>query len=192
MRKSPPPEHRENFAHITELLAIRERESTKAALCQQIQACLSWQRSLKRWLSLSHTPNARWHGVCFADAEKLLAALEAERQDLSRALVALLGSKSRQLTEEEEALLDHYEEHEFPEPPPPAAPDLAEPGSPEKVKLLADRLDAGCGLWHSADAELAPTDRVAYKPRHAAGNFATVGRDLIFFLLITPPEKETP
>jgi hypothetical protein len=192
VQKQPPQEHREIAALLAELLEIRDRESTKQALCQQIQACVRWQESLQRWLVLSRTPNLHWHGCSVSEVESLLRKLEQERQDLSRALVDLLQTRPRNLTADEEALLDRYEEHEFPEPPPPGAPDLAEPGSPEKVALLAGRFASGRGLWHPGDARLEPTERTGYQPRHAKGNFALVGRQMILLLLNSAPDaKET-
>lgn len=195
MRKSPPQEHldgsRETFALLLEALAIRDREATKQALCQQIRACLHWQESIRRWLALSRTPNMRWHGITCDDAEKLLEALEAERQDLSAALTDLLQARPRKLTDDEESLLDAYESHEYSEPPPPGAPDLAEPGSPEKIQLLSDRLDAKCGLWHDDDPRLEPTDRTAYMPEHAEGNFALIGRKFVLALLMTPTGEQS-
>lgn len=194
MRKTPPQEHidgrRETFALIAEALTIRDRDATKQALCQQIRACLHWQESIRRWLALSRTPNMRWHGITCNEAEELLKALESERKDLSAALVDLLASRPRKLTDDEEALLDAYENHEYGEPPAPGEPDLAEPGTPEKVKLLSDRLDARCGLWHDDDPRMEPTDRAAYIPRHAGGNFALIGRTFVLALLMTAPEEQ--
>ena len=38
------------------------------------------------------------------------------------------------------------------EPPPPAEPTTALPGTPEKVRVLEERAGRGEGLWHGGDA----------------------------------------
>ncbi len=54
-----------------------------------------------------------------------------------------------------------------PDPPPPAVPTEAPPGSPEKIAILAERLAAGVALWHPCDSDAppphrrCPTDRLA-------------------------------
>ena len=47
---------------------------------------------------------------------------------------------------------------EFTEPPPCNFPTPAAPGSEAKINVMAERADAGLGLYHGRDAEIHPSD----------------------------------
>lgn len=178
-------------ALLDELLAIRDAEAEKAAIKQQIAAVLRAQENLRRWLELSLTPDAHWHGIVTSEAHDMLALMERERKELAAALLDCVRRPKRSLTVTEEALLDQYDTYIRADLPTPREPDLAEPGTPDKVQLMRDRLDTTQGLWHPDDAKLEPTHRTGYTPIQSAGNFAKVGRDMILLLLTSDPaEKE--
>ena len=190
MTKQPSQEHVETSAFVEELLQILDRDASEDELRHELAACLHWQERLRRWLSRGPEPGARWLGYTLTQAEDLLLAMETEEEDIRQALLDLLGCPNRELDADELAMVERYERKTYRGVKPPANPDLAEPGSPEKVQLLSGRLNAKLGLWHREDAELEPTIRTAYMPVHSAGNFATIGRREVLLLLMSAPRSE--
>ncbi len=116
-------------------------------------------------------------------ANLLLAQDKTERDDIKRCIKDA-KQRIRPLTPAEAAFCSQYAEFIHQTPPPPHSPTMVEPG-PDKVDVLARRLESGYSLWHADDAKLNSTDQLAAAPIFACNNRAVQRADIL-------PSPEAP